>query len=508
MRRLHNQVSKLRRMGKLEEYHEIIQNQLKEGVVEPAPVKPIGREFYMPHRAVIRETAETTKLRVVYDCSAHGEKGAASLNDCLETGPSLQNKIYDVLVRGRFHPVVFAADMRKAFLQVRIREGERDALRFHWLRDLNSTEVIALRFTRALFGLAPSPFLLGGVIDQHLKSCSHKLPQSVAEILRSLYVDDLISGDATITKAKQLKTDAVEIFSDAGFHLHKWHSNAPELEESLLENVKESEDTYAKQNLNTEGSGGGTKLLGLEWDKSEDTLAITFPQENTKPTKRTILGKLAHIYDPLGLTSPTTLQGKLIYRDSYALKLAWDAPLPNELAARWTRWESSLPKNIVVKRALAPYQEPINEVELHAFGDASGCGVAAAVYAVVRQDSGTTQGLVAAKARLAKQRLTIPRLELVAGHMAANSVDNVRRALDGFPVVSVYCWLDSTVALHWIQGSGEYRQFVANRVRKIKEHRINEWRHIPSDQNPADLGSRGGSVVASTLWSWVVTRSL
>ena len=114
----------------------------------------------------------------------------------------------------------------------------------------------------------------------------------------------------------------------------------------------------------------------------------------------------------------------------------------------------------MVKRALAPYQEPINEVELHAFGDASGCGVAAAVYAVVRQDSGTTQGLVAAKARLAKQRLTIPRLELVAGHMAANSVDNVRRALDGFPVVSVYCWLDSTVELHWIQGSGEYRQFV------------------------------------------------
>ena len=45
LRRLHNQVSKLRRMGKLEEYHEIIQNQLKEGVVEPAPVKPIGREF-------------------------------------------------------------------------------------------------------------------------------------------------------------------------------------------------------------------------------------------------------------------------------------------------------------------------------------------------------------------------------------------------------------------------------------------------------------------------------
>ena len=89
--------------------------------------------------------------------------------------------------------------MRKAFLQVRIREGERDALRFHWLKDLNSTEIQTLRFTRALFGLAPSPFLLGGVVEQHLESWGDRLPESVAEVLRSLYVDDLISGGPTET---------------------------------------------------------------------------------------------------------------------------------------------------------------------------------------------------------------------------------------------------------------------------------------------------------------------
>ena len=107
---------------------------------------------------------------------------------------------------------------------------------------------------------------------------------------------------------------------------------------------------------------------------------------------------------------------------------------------------------------------------------------------------------MAAKARLAKQGLTIPRLDLVAGHMAVNSVDNIRHVLDGFPVTPVHCWFDSSVALHWIRGNGEYRQFVANRVRKIKEHEIDEWRHVPTDQNPADLGSRGGSVTAANLW--------
>ena len=43
-----------------------------------------------------------------------------------------------------------------------------------------------------------------------------------------------------------------------------------------------------------------------------------------------------------------------------------------------------------------------------AFGDASGHGVSAVTYAVVMQESGVTQGLVAAKSRPAKQGLTIP----------------------------------------------------------------------------------------------------
>lgn len=99
--------------------------------------------------------------------------------------------------------------------------------------------------------------------------------------------------------------------------------------------------------------------------------------------------------------------------------------------------------------------------------------------------------MIAAKSRLAKKDLTIPRLELVAGHMAANLVDNVRTALQGYPIRSVFGWLDSTVALHWIKGGGTYKQFVANRVRKITDKEFIEWRHVDSDRNPADLGSRG-----------------
>ena len=64
-----------------------------------------GREFYIPHKGVVRETAESTKLRIVYDASARAWDSAPSLNECLNTGPPLQNKLWSVLVRGRFNPV-------------------------------------------------------------------------------------------------------------------------------------------------------------------------------------------------------------------------------------------------------------------------------------------------------------------------------------------------------------------------------------------------------------------
>ena len=73
-------------------------------------------------------------------------------------------------------------------------------------------------------------------------------------------------------------------------------------------------------------------------------------------------------------------------------------------------------------------------------------------------------------------------------------------ALEGFPVTEKHCWLDSTVALHWITGPGEYEQFVSNRVNKIRAHREVSSHHVGTSLNPADLGSRGGDVARQTLW--------
>ncbi|GFS71190.1 uncharacterized protein TNCV_5049741 [Trichonephila clavipes] len=68
----------------------------------------------------------------------------------------------------------------------------------------------------------------------------------------------------------------------------------------------------------------------------------------------------------------------------------------------------------------------------------------------------------------------------------------VKEALN-LQITAVHFWSDSTIVISWIhRESRELKTFVANRVSKI--HQLSsrdQWHHIASEQNPADVLSRG-----------------
>ena len=99
-----------------------------------------------------------------------------------------------MLVKNRFFPVALCGDIKQAFLQVCIKEEVRDAPRFHWIKVKFPKQIDTLRFTRALFGLVQSSFILGGTLDAHLESKKGDNIKEIVEIKKSLYVDDFISG--------------------------------------------------------------------------------------------------------------------------------------------------------------------------------------------------------------------------------------------------------------------------------------------------------------------------
>ncbi|GFW05918.1 integrase catalytic domain-containing protein [Trichonephila clavipes] len=68
----------------------------------------------------------------------------------------------------------------------------------------------------------------------------------------------------------------------------------------------------------------------------------------------------------------------------------------------------------------------------------------------------------------------------------------VKEALN-LQITAVHFWLDSTIVISWIhRESRELKKFVANRVSKIHQlSSCDQWHHIASEQNPADVLSRG-----------------
>ena len=77
-------------MQRLEEYHTVMEQQLEEGIIEVVPERSTGEAIhYIPHQPVIRDQAESIRMRIVYDYSAKVISQVPSLNECLEVGPLL-----------------------------------------------------------------------------------------------------------------------------------------------------------------------------------------------------------------------------------------------------------------------------------------------------------------------------------------------------------------------------------------------------------------------------------
>ena len=521
--RMKGQLRRLRKEPEvLDEYDSIIREQLSSGVIEKvAELEESDKIHYLPHQAVIRRDATTTKLRIVYDASSKESKSGTSLNDCLHTGPSLNPLLFDILVRFRENRVALVGDIEKAFLNIEVDPRDRDCLRFLWVDDIrdNNLSIVVYRFCRVVFGLNASPFLLTGTIRHHLATFAGVDPEFVKRMVEGFYVDDLVSGDRTTGKAFALYENAKERMAKGGFKLRKWKTNDPGLREKIgtseTSTTKhgvarlEDEESYAKSKLEPQGGTKGEKVLGLAWDCESDTIHFSLAHVANKArgleaTKRNVLSLLASLFDPLGIISPVTVSMKILFQEICTSKLDWDEVLTGEIKRKWDRWVQDLSETGEIQISRCLYEtggERVTECYLHGFGDASKKAYCAMVYFVYRTDDGKTHvRLVASKTRVAPlKELSIPRLELMSARILAQLMDTVRNALlSQLKVDGVRYWLDSKTALSWIRNNGEWKQFVRHRVNEVlKLSSKEDWSYCRTEENPADLGSRG--VLASQL---------
>ena len=109
------------------------------------------------------------------------------------------------------------------------------------------------------------------------------------------------------------------------------------------------------------------------------------------------------------------------------------------------------------------------------------------------------------KSRLALLKaVSISRLELLGAFIGLRLTRQVCSTLK-ISTNGVTYWVDSINVGYRIQGqSREYKSFIAHRVGEIHEFSAPiQWRYVPTDVNPADLGTRGVTVeelAQADLW--------
>lgn len=213
-------------------------------------------------------------------------------------------------------------------------------------------------------------------------------------------------------------------------------------------------------------------------------------------TKRSLVSDVAKTFDVLGWYSPTIVKAKILLQMLWLEKIGWDDPVPGAILQEWSRWRRELPilSEHHIPRCYYPREATVVSTQLHGFSDASEKAYSGVVYLRMEDSNGAVYtSLIASKTRVAPiKRLTIPRLELSGALTLAQLLSHCKDVLD-LSLSSVHAWTDSTIVLAWIQGNPRrFKVYVGNRVAQILELTPADcWRHVVSEENPADCASRG-----------------
>ncbi|KAH9361544.1 hypothetical protein HPB48_001354 [Haemaphysalis longicornis] len=170
------------------------------------------------------------------------------------------------------------------------------------------------------------------------------------------------------------------------------------------------------------------KVLGMTW-KPKDFLTfspdqvVEFAQQRGE-TKHFVLPTTAKLYYPLRRLSPFVVRAKILFQETRKRNLRWDDVRPEQLLKDWIAWCDELAnlKGIRVPRynGAGLLGNGIH-VALHIYADASTVVYGAVVYLLTTDDTGaTTTTQLLAEGRVAPlKEITLPRLELMAGLIAA-----------------------------------------------------------------------------------------
>lgn len=499
------------------EYKNVIHEYLDLDHMEEVPKNELNKpSVYLPHHAVVKTEKETSKVRVVFDASSKG-KNDVSLNDDLLVGPQLQEDMRSLIMRWRMKRICFIADVKQMYRQILVTKEDADLQRIVW-RDNTKDTIKDYRLLRVTFGTASAPYLAVKTLQQTAEDYTARNEidsLAVKTIKEDFYVDDLMSGQDTLRRAIDVAKTTADILRMGGFTLQKWTSNSAE----FLSHFQQSErSTLVSLNAKIDGT---IRALGITWNIGEDAFQYEFnlPSPPERITKRNILAETLKLFDPLGWLAPSTIMSKMLIQKLWLQRTSWDDEVEPENKKEWLEIRQSYEdlKEIKINRWLQTTTQTDNDITIHGFCDASTKAFGAVAYVRVKKDNGQYEtSLIAAKARVAPVKpVSLPRLELCGATLLAKLLKQIREAMR-IPETAIFAWTDSTIVLSWLKGDPtRWQTFVRNRVISILDDIGSNWYHVRTQDNPADVASRGmvlSELLTRELWwkgpHWLSTDNI
>lgn len=488
--------------SKLEQYDQIIKDQINSGVIAPAgnidDLRNSSSCSFLAHNAVFRQNAESTKCRIVYLSNLCENKGGNSLshNQISLPGHQLNPKITTALTLLRFNKYLLIFDLEKAFHQLRLREEDAEKLHFLWFKDISAGDLslVAYKFLRVPFGMRFSPFLLMislYIILVHETSRS-QAAKNIYEMVYNLAYMDNMAYSSNIRDDLAVAYDACQrLLSSYGFTLQQCYSNACVLDPS----------TASQEPVNN-----STKLLGLVWEREQDNLcAKNTKLDETASTKRKVLATLHSIYDPLGFNVPSLNRARFfLHKLQCDANLTWDKVLDDSRRKEWKliAKQFNSGRNPTIPRCMGNYNSTYT---ILTFTDASRDGYGCVTYL---QEAGTgRRSFLAARNKLVKEKSTsptIPVLELTALRFgAANAIDwfnEFASASNPIKIDDIRVFSDSTISLNWLASKSQKFDKIERKgvlinnnldeIMKLCDIHPIYFSHVQGESNPADFVTR------------------
>jgi hypothetical protein len=237
----------------------------------------------------------------------------------------------------------------------------------------------------------------------------------------------------------------------------------------------------------------------MNWNMEDDTLSVNFDRIEEKKwrnkvfTKRVALAMIASFFDPIDLMSPFYFQFKLMYREiEDKCKTNWDKPISEFIFKMWlVKFEQfAVLKEIAVPRCIIPWE---GKFDVIIFCDASNDGYGVCSYVLNNGCPIILRGMsqIMNKKDMLRKRSSSHQ-EIHAAALSMKMRSQIETAFYNDEVKFVH-YTDNLTVLCWLQNAILHPEiYVANRTEKIwNGSKVEEWRHVPGKENPADFASRG-----------------